>query len=211
MTSFDLKNDRLLQVTLSNEKVMATAGAMVACDGNIKFEKALLGGEGLVGVLKRKVTKEKFELMCVKGSGTVYFANKAREISIIPLNNDKVFLESNSLLAFDETLKTNVAFAGITGATSGQGLFTTTVEGSGNVAVISQGGILAFEVNGMYPFCVDPDAFIGYKGNIQKEFIFDVNWKTMVGETSGESYQLKFTGQGTIYIQPAERVYQEKM
>ncbi|WP_204102772.1 MULTISPECIES: AIM24 family protein [Spirulina sp. CCY15215] len=205
MTSFALKNDRLLQVALDNEEILATAGSMVACSGNIKFEKALLGGEGLFGVLKRKVTTEQFELMCVKGSGIVYFANKAQEISILPLNNEKVFIESNSLLAFDKNLKTNVAFAGIAGATSGQGLFTTTVEGIGHVAVISQGGILAFEVNGIYPFCVDPDAFIGYQGNVQKEFIFDVNWKTMIGENSGESYQLKFTGQGIVYIQAAER------
>jgi uncharacterized protein (AIM24 family) len=27
----------------------------------------------------------------------------------------------------------------------------------------------------------------------------------MVGQSSGESYQFKFTGQGVVYIQPAER------
>jgi uncharacterized protein (AIM24 family) len=52
---------------------------------------------------------------------------------------------------------------------------------------------------------VDPDAFVGYTGNVRQEFVFDVNWKTLVGQSSGESYQLKFTGQGTVYIQPSER------
>jgi len=56
LSTFRLKNDRLLDVALENEKVMARAGAMVAYDESIKFEKALLGGEALLGDLKRTVT-----------------------------------------------------------------------------------------------------------------------------------------------------------
>ncbi len=205
MTSFRLKNDRLLEVALQNEKVMARAGAMVAYEGSIKFEKAILGGEGLLGALKRKVTNEGVDLMVTNGSGTVYFAHQAREISILSLKGEKMVIESSSILALDQGLKTNVAFAGLRGATSGQGLFTTTVEGIGNVAVISDGNILMLEVNSSYPLFVDPDAFIGYKGNVRQEFVFDVNWKTMIGEASGESYQLKFTGSGIVYVQPSER------
>ena len=41
MTTFRLKNDRLLDVALENEKVMARAGAIVAYDGSINFEKAV--------------------------------------------------------------------------------------------------------------------------------------------------------------------------
>jgi uncharacterized protein (AIM24 family) len=205
LTSFRLKNDRLLEVALQNEKVMARAGAMVAYEGSIKFEKAILGGEGLLGALKRKVTNEGVDLMVTNGSGTVYFAHQAREISILSLKGEKMVIESSSILALDQGLKTNVAFAGLRGATSGQGLFTTTVEGIGNVAVISDGNILMLEVNSSYPLFVDPDAFIGYKGNVRQEFVFDVNWKTMIGEASGESYQLKFTGSGIVYVQPSER------
>jgi uncharacterized protein (AIM24 family) len=205
MTRFQLNCDRLLAVELQNEKVLAIAGSAIAREGQIKFEKALLGGEGLLGVLKRQVTKEKFELMLARGSGTVYFARQAKEISILPLNGEKMFVESSSILAFDEALKSNVAFAGLRGATSGQGLFTTSIEGRGNVAVISEGSLLTLEVSPTYPLFIDPDAFIGYQGNLRQEFVFDVNWKTMVGDTSGETYQLKFTGNGLVYIQPSER------
>lgn len=205
MAAFRNNTDRLLEVTLQNEKVMALAGAMVAYTGSIKFEKSILGGEGLFGALKRKVTNEGIALMQVSGTGNIRFAHEAAEISILPLNNEKLFVESNSLLVYDANLKTNTAFAGLRGAVSGQGLFTTTVEGSGSVAVISRGNLIQLEVSPSNPLFVDPDAFIGYKGNIQQEFVFDVNWRTMIGQTSGESYQLKFTGQGVVYIQPAER------
>lgn len=205
MSSFKINSDRLLEVGLQNEKVMAIAGSMVAYTGSMKFEKSILGGEGFFGALKRKVTNEGMSLMQTTGTGTVYFAQNAAEIAVIPLSAEKIFIESSSLLAYDVALKTNTTFAGLRGAASGQGLFTSTVEGTGNIAVISRGNLITLEVNPKYPLFVDPQAFIGYKGAIQQEFIFDVNWRTMVGQSSGESYQLKFTGQGLVYIQPAER------
>ena len=205
MPDFQLKNERLLQVDLRNDKVMARVGAMVAYDGQIKFEKAILGGESLLGALKRKATNESFSLMMASGNGTVYFAHQAAEILNISLQNEKIWIESSSVLAMDHGLKTNTVFAGLRGATSGQGLFTTTIEGNGTVSIISHGTALMLEVSPSQPLCVDPDAFLGYKGNITQEFIFDVNWKSFVGQSSGESFQLKFSGQGVVYIQPNER------
>lgn len=205
MSSFRINTDRLLEVHLQDEKVLALAGAMVGYTGSMKFEKSLLAGEGLFGALKRKVTNEGIALMQTTGNGTVFFAHNAAEITVIPLFQEKLFIESSRLLAYDVSLKTNTSFAGLRGATSGQGLFTTTIEGSGNLAVFSHGNLITLEVDAKYPLFVDPDAFIGYKGNITQEFVFDVNWRNLIGEASGESYQFKFSGQGVVYIQPAER------
>lgn len=205
MSQFKVTSDRLLQVDLQNEKVMALAGSMVGYSGTIKFEKSLLGGEGLFGALKRKVTNEGIALMQTSGTGTVYFAHEAAEITVIPLVHEKLFIESSSLLVYEDGLKTNTTFTGLRGAVSGQGLFTTTVEGNGTIAIFSRGNLITLEVDDKYPLFVDPDAFIGYKGNITQEFIFDVNWRNMIGQASGESYQFKFTGKGVVYIQPSER------
>lgn len=205
MTRFRNNSDRLLEVSLQNEKVLAIAGSMVAYTGTVKFEKSLLGGEGIFGALKRKVSNEGMQLMQASGTGTVFFAQNAAEITVIPLSGEKMTIESSSLLAYDTSLKTGTSFAGLRGAVSGQGLFSTTVEGQGSIAVISRGNLIMLEVTPANPLRVDPDAFVGYKGNITQEFVFDVNWRTMVGETSGESYQHKFSGQGVVFIQPAER------
>jgi uncharacterized protein (AIM24 family) len=205
VTTFRLENKRLLEVTLQNEKVMAKAGSMVAYDGQIKFDKSVLGGEGLFGALKRRAGGEGMPLMTTSGYGRVYLAENAAEIVLIPLHGEKIFIEGSSLLAFEDGLRTNTVFAGLRGATSGQGLFTTTLEGHGQVAAISEGTAIELEVSPNDPLFVDPDAFIGFKGNVRQEFVFDVNWKTFAGQSSGESYQLKFTGQGIVYIQPSER------
>ena len=205
MTPFTLPNPRMLQVELSGQNILARAGAMVAYEGQIKFDKAILGGEGVFGALKRRATGEGVALMTTSGKGTVYFAVDAAEVMVIPLQNEKIFVESSVLLALDGGLKTNTAFAGLRGATTGQGLFTTTVEGQGNVAVMSHGTPIQLEVGPNFPLHVDPDAFLGYTGNLRQEFVFDVNWKSFVGQDSGESFQLKFSGTGTVYIQPNER------
>lgn len=205
MTSFRTNTDRLLEVTLQNEKVLAIAGAMVAYTGSIKFEKSLLGGEGIFGAIKRKVTSEGMQVMQASGTGTVFFAQDAAEITVIPMSGEKLTIESSSLLAYDTTLKTGTSFAGLRGAASGQGLFSTTVEGSGSIAVISKGNLIMLAVTPEHSLRVDPDAFVGFKGDIRQEFVFDVNWRTMVGQTSGESYQHKFTGNGVVFIQPSER------
>ncbi|HEX8465515.1 MAG TPA: AIM24 family protein [Abditibacterium sp.] len=205
MTPFSLPNPRLLQIDLAGQSILARAGSMVAYDGQIKFDKAILGGEGVFGALKRRATGEGVALMTTSGTGTVYFAQNAAEILILPLQGEKLWVESSALLALESGLKTNTVFAGLRGASTGQGLFTTTVEGRGNVAILSHGTPLELEVSPSYSLFVDPDAFLGYSGQITQEFIFDVNWKTFVGQGSGESFQLKFSGQGTVYIQPNER------
>lgn len=205
MTRFRTQTERLLEVELAGEKVYAIAGAMVAYTGAIKFEKSLLGGEGLFGALKRKASNEGMQLMQASGTGTVFFAQDAAEITVLALQGDKLTVESSSLLAYDTALRTGTSFAGLRGAASGQGLFSTRVEGSGHVAVISRGNLIMLEVTPATPLHVDPDAFVGFQGDIRQEFVFDVNWRTMVGQASGESYQHKFSGQGVVFIQPAER------
>lgn len=205
MPHFQLSNERLLALGLQKERVLVLAGSMVAYTGTVSFEKSLMGGEGLFGVLKRSVSNESFNLMICQGTGTVYVAHQAREVTVVTLNSEKIFVESSCILALETSLKTNTAFAGLRGASAGQGLFTTTVEGRGQLALMSCGHLLEFEVTSAYPLFVDPDAFVGFKGQLSQEFVFDVNWKTLRGKASGESYQLKFSGEGTVYVQSGER------
>lgn len=205
MPQFALANERLLEVTLQNEQIMARAGAMVAYEGNIKFEKAILGGEGFLSSMVRRVAGEGMALMQTSGQGVVYFAENAIELFVLPLQGEKIWVESSVIMAYDKSLRTATAFAGLRGMTSGQGLATTTVEGHGNLCIMADGGVIALQVTQQTPLCVDPDAFLGYKGNIRQDFVFDANWKTFVGQASGETFQLKFSGDGVVFIQAAER------
>lgn len=201
-----MNGQRVLQVLVQNETVRAMQGAMVAFEGNVEFKHAGMGGGGgFKAALKQKMTGESLKLMEMTGHGMVYLAVDAMEVELVRIQNDTLFVESEALLAIDGALRTDVKFTGLRGASTGQGLFTTTVSGDGMVALLSDGPMIALEVSPQYPLVVDPDAFIAYRGQLQQTFVTDVSWKTAIGEGSGEAFSLSFQGNGVVYIQPAER------
>jgi uncharacterized protein (AIM24 family) len=163
------------------------------------------GGGGFMAAAKRKMTGESLALMEASGHGVVYLASNATEVELVQLQGDTLSVESSALLALESSLRTDVAFAGLRGATSGQGLFTTTVTGQGTCAILSDGPMIALEVSAQYPLVVDPDAFIAHRGQVRQSFVTGVSWKSLIGEDAGEPYSLRFDGTGVVYIQPAER------
>lgn len=207
MAQLSLKSSKVLQAQLNGETIRAITGSMVAFEGDVTFKNAGMGGGGgFKAAVKRKVTGESLALMECTGRGLVYFAVDAQDVTVVELNNEPMQVESQQLLALDSNLRTDVMFSGLRGATSGQGLFTTTVMGVGQAALLSAGGPpIALEVSPQYPLVVDPDAYVASRGQLNQTFVTDVSWKSMIGEGSGEAFSLRFDGNGVVYIQPAER------
>jgi len=206
VTRFRLNGSKMLAVDLAGETVRALNGSMVAYEGQMAFKRqGMTGGEGLRGALKRRIAGEGMTLMEVSGHGTVYLASEATEVTLVQLHGDTLFVESESLLALDGQLQTGVEFLGLRGMGTGQGLATTKVSGHGMVAILSEGPAIALEVTPQMPLCVDPHAYVAHHGQLQQSVVTDVNWRTVLGQGSGESVQFQYQGQGLVYVQPAER------
>ncbi|NIZ93317.1 AIM24 family protein [Kineococcus rubinsiae] len=210
MAGWRLESPRVLVVDLDGSKgsaVRAATGSMVAYEGDVTFKNAGVGGGGgFRAALKQRVTGESLSLMEVTGRGTVHFAVGAGYVLVLDLAGDVLKAESEGLLALSDSLRTDVTFTGLQGASSGQGLFTTTVTGHGQVALISLGGPpIALRVSPATPLVVDPDSYIGSVGRLQQSFVTDVSWRNLIGESSGEAFSLRFEGDGVVYIQPEER------
>jgi uncharacterized protein (AIM24 family) len=204
---FRLNGHRVLEIDLHGGSVRAATGSMIAYTGEVGFRNAGLGGgDGLRAAIKRRATGESVALMQCSGTGTVWFAKDAMDVVIVELAGDTLKVESEQLLAISDGLRTDVAFAGLRGASSGQGLFTTAVTGTGAVALLSAGGPLnALEVSPQFPLVVDPDAFVASSGRLEQTFVTDVSWRNLIGESSGEAFSLRFDGAGVVYVQPEER------
>lgn len=206
-------NEKMVEVTLNNEEIFAKKGAMISYQGEVAFSRSFLAGQGVQSMAMRAVTSEGYALMAARGTGKVFYAYDGLFVTIIPVRNETLYVESDVLLAFDARLTAGTMFLGnqggvqgiVRGAVSGQGLFTTTLQGSGEVAILSDGNAIGLPVTPEVPVCVDPQAYIGHTGNISSSIVTDLNWKTFVGQASGESYQMKFSGSGTVYIQASER------
>lgn len=190
---------------MTGDAVKAKNGSMVAYDGQMAFKKMSGGGEGIRGMVTRRLTGEQMTMMEVKGQGTCYFADRAAEISLVSLYDDKLYVEASNLLCTDAGLRTGTTFTGLRGGASGNGLFTTTVEGTGQAAIMSDGQAVVLRVTPQFPLSVDPGAYVAHQGNLQQNFQSGVNFRTLMGEGSGEAFQIRFEGDGLVYVQPSER------
>ncbi|MEU8487776.1 MULTISPECIES: AIM24 family protein [unclassified Streptomyces] len=205
MATFRLQGSRVLAVDMTGDGVKAKNGSMVAYDGRMAFKKMTGGGEGIRGMVTRRLTGEEMTVMEVKGQGTCWFADRASEISVVNLRGDKLFVESSNLLCTDAGLRTGTSFTGVRGASQGNGLFTTTVEGHGQAAIMSEGPAVVLRVSRDHPLTVDPGAYVAHQGNVRQTFQSGVTFRTFLGEGGGEAFQIRFEGDGLVYVQPSER------
>jgi uncharacterized protein (AIM24 family) len=207
---FNLQTVNELACVAEGHDVMyCKKGTMVAYQGQFKFEKLLIGPGGnlasaLISHVARRFTGENMEIMKVTGQGACYFADAAKHVTVIHLNpGDSIGVESENLLAFSAACDYGVKMIGV-GVLSQKGLFTSKISAhspGAQVAVLSDGNPIVIQS----PCVVDPDAVVCWTG-ADPSFKLDVNWKTIIGQTSGESYMLEFKQPGqTVIIQPAER------
>ncbi|GGU43934.1 hypothetical protein GCM10010211_04230 [Streptomyces albospinus] len=205
MAQFRLQGSKVLAVDMTGDAVRAKNGAMVAYEGRMAFKKMTGGGEGLRGMVTRRLTGEQMAVMEAKGEGTCYFADRACEINLVRLQGEKLYVEAGNLLCTDAALRTGTTFTGLRGASQGNGLFTTTVEGHGQAAITSDGPAVVLRVTQQYPLQVDPGAYVAHTGDLRQHFQSGVNFRTFIGEGSGEAFQIRFEGEGLVYVQPSER------
>lgn len=206
-----MRTENELTLVAEGQGTMFTKlGAMVAYQGQFKFEKVLLdpNGGSMVGAvisnLARRFTGENMPLAQVTGQGNCYFADRAQHVVVVNLEQGQsIGVESENLLAFNDMCQYGIRPIGV-GVVSQKGLFTSKITGKGfgaQVAVLSNGNPIILQT----PCFVDPDAVICWTG-ADPGFKLDLNWKTFIGQTSGETYMLEFKQAGeTVIIQPYER------
>lgn len=195
--AFSLQNSKILKVQVTDE-VYCRAGSMIAYKGDIKFEST---SGGIGKWLKKAVTGEGLPLMKASGMGDLYLAHKASDITVLRLNSETLFVEGRHLIAFENTVDWDVTVIRGAGLASG-GLFTCRLTGTGYVAITSHGPLVVLEA----PVVVDPDSVIGWSDGLVPQVKTDVNMKTLLGRTSGETFQLNFDGYGKVLVQPDEPV-----
>jgi uncharacterized protein (AIM24 family) len=201
--AFSLQNDKLLKVELSETTIQAKLGSMVAYQGEVKFEHA--GSGGLSRMIKKTMTGEGARLMKMSGTGEVFLGVRAQEVHVLKLEDDGITVNGPNLLAFEAGINWDIKkVEGASGALAG-GLFNLELQGSGWVALLTDGPPLLLDV-GEPPTFADPHSAITWARGVKTSVKTDMNLKTLIGRGSGESLQLGFTGTGWLLIQPSEGV-----
>lgn len=200
---FELETDRFLEIHLDG-MVWTRKGSMVAYHGDIKFTREGMLEHGVGRALKKMFTSEGMQLTKAEGRGTLYLADRAKKITILELRNETISFNGNDVLAFEPSLKWDIKLMrSVAGMMSG-GLFNVRLEGSGLVAFTSHGDPLTLSVTANRSTFTDPNATIAWSGDLTPEFKADVTLKSFFGRGSGESFQMRFQGDGFVVIQPNE-------
>lgn len=196
---FGLQNNQLLRVSLGAD-VLAVKGAMVAYQGQIRFDHEKAGSMGKL--LKKMVTSEDMPLMRVSGEGEVFFANEAGYVYLLNLEGDGISVNGRNLLAFDVALEWNINRTKGAGILAG-GLFNTTVTGTGTVALCTVGKPVVLDCS-QQPTYVDTQACVAWSASLVPNVVSSMNVKSMLRGGSGEAMQFAFHGPGFVVVQPSE-------
>ncbi len=199
--SFALQNSKLLKVHLDQVTIQAKAGSMVAYQGEVKFEHA--GSGGLGRMLKKAVTGEGTTLMKMTGSGEVFLADQAQDIHLLYLEGEKITVNGPNLLAFDSGIDWDIERMQGASGMMGGGLYNTSLQGTGWVAILSDGPPVLLNV-ATAPTFADAQAAITWSGGVSTSIKTDFKMKNLIGKGSGESVQMAFSGQGWVLVQPSE-------
>ena len=199
---FTLQNKKLLKVFLQYGPIKARIGAMVAYQGDARFEHA--GSGGMSGFLKSKMTGEGVPVMDIEGGGEVFLANGAADIQVMYLENDSIWVNGANVLAFSASVGYDIKMIGGAGAMAG-GMYNVVLSGTGYVAITCDGPPVVLDVASA-PTFADPQAVVMWTSGVQMSIKSDVSVKTFIGKGSGETFQMAFSGEGWVMVQPSEGV-----
>lgn len=201
--TWQLESKKMLEIHLSGNTVFTKMGAMVAYYGGLAFERA--GAGSATKFLKTMATGERAATTKVTGSGILYCADQGKEISIIYLENESIFVNGSDCLAYSESLSWDIVFTGGAGMMAG-GLFSLKLSGTGYVAITTNGKPLVLGVAPGSTLFTDPNATVAWSDGLQTSVKADVNLKTLIGRASGETFQMRFDGTGFVVVQPYEEI-----
>lgn len=204
---FVLQNGKMLKATLGQQTQMteffARKGAMIAYQGGINFDGQY---QGWGAHIARQFTGEGLNLMRVSGSGTVFLANQAQDIHVLDLTGDALTVDGNNLLAFENSLRWDIVRIESQVQVAGAGGYNIELNGRGKCAITTTGAPLVMKVTPNNYYFADADAVIAWTSNLQVSMQAAVTsssvWRPR-GNT-GESWQMQFSGEGLVVVQPAE-------
>ncbi|AYG80570.1 hypothetical protein DWB77_02707 [Streptomyces hundungensis] len=193
----------MLKVAMATgQDLFARVGSMVAYEGFIQYEP---NPPAVRQMARDWITGEGTPLMKCTGDGLLYLADYGANVVIVHLDNDALSVNGTNVLAFDASLQWGVERVKGLAKFAGQGLFNVKISGSGWVALTSRGTPVVVDCgSGEDETYVDPDALVAWSPNLKVKGKRSFKASSLIGRGSGEAYQMAFSGQGIVVVQPSE-------
>ena len=199
---FQLENSYTLDVAVEGS-ITTKAGSMVAYTGDLSFTGQASAEGGITGMIKEAATSEGTPVMNVEGTGHVYLADSKKKVQLLELGQgESITVNGEDVLAFESGVDYEISkMDSLAGAFAG-GFTNVYMQGPGHVAITTHGDPVVMEP----PVTTDPSATVAWSGT-SPEVSVNRNLSDMIGQESGERFQMEFAGQrGFVVVQPYEEL-----
>ncbi|OAH14469.1 AIM24 family protein [Streptomyces jeddahensis] len=195
--------NNILKVAMqTGNDLLARVGSMIAYEGFVQYEP---NPPAVRQIARDWMTGEGAPLMKCSGDGLLYLADYGADVVVINLGGDAISVNGSNLLAFDASLQWGVERVKGLAKFAGQGLWNVKISGNGYVALTSRGKPIVVDCGrGEDETYVDPDALVAWSPNLKVKGKRSFRAGALVGRGSGEAYQMGFSGEGIVVVQPSE-------
>ena len=142
--------------------------------------------------------------MLVSGKGHVYVADHGKYVHVLHLQDgESLSVNGNDVLAYESSVSADITMMKKIASLASGGLFNVQLRGPGRIAFTTHGSPVVLET----PVRTDPHATVAWSSDTSPSFTTDIGWKSMLGSTSGEEFQMDFDQPGGfVVVQPYEEV-----
>lgn len=178
---FLLIDPHLLEIIIS-DRMVVRKGTISSFTGRVGFTP--YANEGV-------------PLIEVTGSGILFLADRRKEIFVISLNNESIYVESNHLLVAQSSLKVE-PYA----LQHGDDVFSTVkISGRGTIAITCQTKPLTLNVYEGMPANIPADGLIAWSGKLATEVVSDTAIYSVMMEPDELGSLLRFSGDGDVVVE----------
>jgi uncharacterized protein (AIM24 family) len=182
---FRLIDPHLLEIIIS-DRLICRIGTISSYTGNLQFTP-------------RQGQKEKVPLIEVSGTGILFLADRRKEIFLISLNNEALYVETHHLLVAQSSLKVEPQIFYQEG--TGTSFSIAKISGRGTLALTCHTKPLTVNVHEGLPANIPAKAVIAWSGKLTSEVMDDAELRKIMMNSDDETMFLRFRGAGDVVVE----------
>jgi uncharacterized protein (AIM24 family) len=187
---FRYLEENLLEVNFSG-KVFIKQGTIYSYSGNLTFW------------VKPQRQESAPPLVIVSGTGKLLLTDRQREITVLAIEDDEIYVEPSHLLACQETLTPRY---GVIEREGGKSAFhVLVIQGTGMIALSVASSPLVLSVQKPFPVNVSTGSIISWSGELTPTIVEDEALAELMLPGSGSRMNLRLEGEGRVMMEKLSR------
>jgi uncharacterized protein (AIM24 family) len=187
---FRYLEDNLMEVNFSG-KVFIKQGTIYSYSGNLTFW------------VKPQRQEAVPPLVIVSGTGKLLLTDRQREITVLAIDDDEIYVEPSHLLACQETLTPRYGVIEKEGGKSG--FHVLVIRGTGMIALSVATSPLVLSVQKPFPVNVSTGSIISWSGELTPTIVEDEALAELMLPGSSSGMNLRLEGEGRVMMEKLSR------